>query len=136
MKRCFKCGESKPISSFYRHSKMADGHLNKCKECTKSDVKRHRLVNIDRIRAYDIARGSRQTPEYRKQYKADFPDRYKARTAVSNAVRDGRLTRQPCECCGASKVHGHHEDYSKPLSVNWLCPPCHKWWHQLKDSHA
>jgi hypothetical protein len=39
--------------------------------------------------------------------------------------RDGRLTPQPCERCGREDTHGHHEDYSKPLDVNWLCPPCH-----------
>lgn len=41
VKTCFKCGRKLPLSSFYKHPQMRDGHLNKCKDCTKQDVYRN-----------------------------------------------------------------------------------------------
>jgi hypothetical protein len=38
-KKCFKCGLEKEINAFYKHNKMADGHLGKCIACTKKDVR-------------------------------------------------------------------------------------------------
>mgnify|MGYP003666873367 FL=1 len=38
-KNCIICGERKELSAYYRHKKMYDGHLNKCKECTKNQSK-------------------------------------------------------------------------------------------------
>jgi hypothetical protein len=36
----------------------------------------------------------------------------------------------PCEQCGRKDTYAHHPDYTKPLSVMWLCPIHHKLWHQ------
>lgn len=46
MKKCFKCGKLKPLTDFYRHPRMGDGHLGKCKVCTKRDVHRDYDKNI------------------------------------------------------------------------------------------
>ncbi len=137
LKTCFKCKTEKPIEDFYRHSAMTDGHLGKCKECAKTDVTKNRIVNLDRIRAYDLERAKlphrrAQAARIVREYGKKYPGRRKANSSVTNAVRDGRLIKpEHCEDCGEShnRIHGHHEDYSKPLDVDWLCPPCHKQRH-------
>lgn len=44
-----------------------------------------------------------------------------AHKIATKAIRQGRLVRQPCIICGDPESDGHHEDYSKPLEVIWLC---------------
>lgn len=48
-----------------------------------------------------------------------------ARTYANTYLKRGKLKKKPCEVCGASEVEMHHEDYSKPLQVNWLCRKHH-----------
>src|SRR5215471_14221018 len=49
------------------------------------------------------------------------PDRFRARYTVTNALRSGKLVRQPCEICGAPEAQAHHADYARPLDVRWRC---------------
>lgn len=51
----------------------------------------------------------------------------KARERVARALKLGTLVKpDSCEDCGGlGLLHGHHEDYDKPLDVDWLCPGCH-----------
>jgi hypothetical protein len=133
-KTCFKCEETKPIDDFYRHKAMADGHLNKCKECTKKDVRMDRRIS-PRAREYDALRSSlphrkSKRIETTTRYQQEHPMRKKAVEAANNAVRDGKLKREPCLFCGATEnIHKHHRDYSKPLDVTWLCASCHRRLH-------
>ena len=131
-KVCFKCNTLKPLSEFYKHKTMKDGHLGKCKACKKSDALKHRAENIDRIRAYDRRRGNRQTAEYLRRRRKKYPQQYKAQSIVNNAIRDGRLNKETvCSQCDSQfRVHAHHDDYANPLSVRWLCAVCHAQWHR------
>lgn len=137
MKQCFKCAETKPLSDFYRHPAMGDGHLNKCKSCACKDVRENRRTST---RAIEYDRERSRLPhrvaaraEYISQYVEKHRDKYVARYTLTNAVRDGRVKKLPCEFCGDAKVHGHHHDYSKPLDVTWLCCRCHRRLHALED---
>lgn len=138
MKVCKGCFTSLPISRFYVHSDMSDGHLSFCKECVCARVKKHRNANLDNIRSYDRARA--KTPESIKRrtqntktFRRKNPEKYAAHSAVGSAIKAGKLKKQPCRKCGdSSMVHAHHYDYSKPLDVVWLCPACHSELHRKK----
>jgi len=131
MKKCFKCEKLKELNEFYRHTRMGDGRLNKCKECAKKDTRKNRVANIEHYRAYDRARGNRQDQQYVTDYRAKFPKKYKAHSMVSNAVRSGKIVKpsECSECCQPGHIEAHHDDYEKPLEVRWLCAACHKQWH-------
>lgn len=113
---------------------MKDGHLNKCKECAKRDVRLHRRENesvrdYDKRRYHENAERRKRTAENAKKWNQKNPQGYKAHYLVSNAIRDNRLKKEPCARCGEKKVHAHHEDYNKPLDVVWLCVKCHQRHH-------
>lgn len=137
---CIECKSTKQSGEFYSHPQMASGHVNVCKDCHKERMRIRRRTN-PKVQEYDRERY--KTPARKEaariRAKADRqtnPIAYKARTAVGNAVRDGRLKKLPCEFCGTEKVEAHHQDYSKPLSVTWLCRKCHHRLHALLPEKA
>lgn len=48
-----------------------------------------------------------------------------ARRYVMTMLQRGHITREPCEVCGKLKVQAHHDDYSNPLDIRWLCREHH-----------
>lgn len=147
-KRCFKCGETKPLTQFYVHPQMGDGRLNKCKDCTRVDVQLNYRANMEHFKAYDRMRANlphrvQARKEYaqteggklaalrgRRNYLKRHPEKRAAHIVVGNALRDGKLLRQPCEVCGDVIAEAHHDDYSKPLDVRWLCKRHHMEHHR------
>ena len=64
----------------------------------------------------------------RRYYKANSL-KARCRILFKTAVESGKLRREPCEVCGNGKTHGHHDDYSNPLVVRWLCHKHHMEFH-------
>lgn len=48
-KVCISCSSSQPIGNYYTHPQMADGHLNKCKQCCKEDTLTNRARNLEKV---------------------------------------------------------------------------------------
>lgn len=128
---CKKCNETKPVQDFYKHQYSRISGLGECKECTKSRVRANRMINLEYYREYDRNRGNRQGIDYLRSYRAKNKAKYIAHVAVNNGIKCGKVEKaSSCESCGSlDNLHGHHDDYSKPLEVRWLCAACHRQWH-------
>lgn len=108
---------------------------------SKEDYKKWEKENRDKRRI--INRRHRATPEYRRKFKTWWNEWYlknkekvtlqrkkhssriNARQKLRYHIKVGHIKKLSCEICGSPKVEGHHEDYSKPLKVIWLCREHH-----------
>jgi len=125
-RKCRKCLKRKHLDEFY------DSQPHKCKECVKAYTNNRRLDLYEREKVLESDLRRSRTPE-RKAYAIEAQrkrrtrerQKYKARNAVNNAIRDGRIQRLPCEIC-SEKAQAHHEDYSKPFEIRWLCFKHHR----------
>ena len=132
MKKCFKCNEVKELLEFYPHKMMADGRLNKCKDCAKKDSDenyKRKMLDPD----FEIKERERSRMKSRKRvaegkqmiYARKKPIKLKAHSLVKSALTSGAIKKLPCQVCGKEKSEGHHEDYDKPIDVVWLCSRHH-----------
>jgi len=141
LKTCPRCKASKPLDQFEKDKRKPFGRGSRCYDCTRARYNpgwqqsyRQRNAGTEAAR-----RRRNRHMNYAQEYARDSayygsPEE-RARHAVRNAVKAGTL-RKPmrCERCGLPKVpaalQAHHEDYEKPLDVQWYCSPCHGWIHR------
>lgn len=133
-----------------------------CKECGKKFAASRRFVLRDRVKYCSrlcLNRANVKIPKnhpdqrgeknhnwkggfnpatYKRRFQAKFPEKVAAHRAFHAALKSGRIVRpDQCERCGvACKPHGHHDDYSKPLDVRWLCHKCHNAYHNMIQGKA
>lgn len=128
VKRCSKCGMSKPRSMYHARRSASDGLQSACKDCkliaNRTWAKRHPET---------IERGKRASFESKLRYRERNRAVYLAHRAVKRAVDKGRLDKWPCQICGDPNTEAHHVSYEKhmQLAVTWLCPEHHGQIHRI-----
>lgn len=122
MKQCGRCKEVKIFGDFNKDKYSKSGYRSQCKEC----MTKERMALRDHYKQW---RDSDEKKLWYSEYRKSRYQKDKLKVKARNAARS--LERMPCEKCGSSDtVHAHHDDYSKPLDVRWLCPQHHREWHQ------
>lgn len=100
-----------------------------CRECASKWKREYLNKNPDKK--------ARMNKDSLLKRKADANERFKyhSRQMARNAIRSGMIQKQPCEVCGIDNdVEAHHDDYSKPLDIRWLCTKHHAEHHtNIKD---
>ena len=143
-KYCRGCPRFLLLGEFYKHPQMGDGHLNFCKDCIKHNVSARYWRDVENSREYENCRHKRRLAdsgyiahlrERVRKYRRINPHKHVAHQMVSKALLSGAILRGSCEVCGTTEyVHAHHDDYSRPLDVKWLCAADHKARHRELDS--
>ena len=113
MPKCIYCHEDKEKITKLR--KIDDAVV--CRDCNTKRKQKYRLSET----------GKRKVNEASKRARIKHREKFLARAKVRYAVKIGKIEKpKKCEVCEKVKsLQGHHEDYSKPLEVIWLCSGCH-----------
>ena len=120
VKNCIICGMSKPLDCYYKHPQMGDGHLNKCKDCTKAQAN-ERFKKLSKDKSWAESEKERNRLKYhrlnyrgkhnptkeskartQKKYKLKYPEKNKAKTKLNNL----KMTNTP-------GIHRHHWSYNE-----------------------
>jgi hypothetical protein len=135
IKKCKKCNKNFEIK-YPCYNQIYCGNRKLKKGCSWENYKEERRKER---RLY-----KQRYPEINKEYKKKYPEiakktrekwnknnpeKVKVQQQLNDEIKKGKIKRKPCEICGNPKSHGHHDDYSKPLEVIWLCGFHHYHYH-------
>lgn len=136
IKTCIRCKEEKPYKFFNNSINTKDKKDYYCKLCRKEVKRAEYQKNKERYKNFGkvyrkTERGKLVSKKVTEKMKIKYPEKTKARNLLNASIIKGVIQKpNTCESCTkVVKVCGHHDDYSKPLDVRWLCYPCHTEWH-------
>lgn len=114
------------------HRKASAKYRSKNIEYCRKKVKEWAIKNRERINYKQRLRRSTSTglalfKKARKRYTDKYPEKIKAGNTLRYHVYYGNIIKPKiCSVCfNKGRIEAHHEDYSKPLDVIWVCKPCH-----------
>lgn len=104
-KTCTKCGITKASAEFRMRTDRPGKRRAECLECQSGQ-------------------------QYLTQKK--YPKKMRARSIAAQAKKKGELVSPECceKCSENKKLIMHHDDYDKPLEVDWFCVKCHRKHHK------
>lgn len=138
-KECKGCGKILSISDFYKTPNTKDGRFGKCKSCYLAMCK-ERTIMLKRTSLEWVERNAEYQRLHKRRQREQNPETFvddgrikrwnqrnrikrNAHSLVRWALLNGKIKASPCHC--GQKGEAHHEDYSKPLDVVWLCKQHH-----------
>lgn len=151
-KPCTKCKCVKPLAEFEIEKRRKSGYGPLCRLCANALNNTYNALprvrqrmkelrsrpeahakHIEGLRQWYAANPHTGNHPRDKQRQAEYnrsrshSPEVRARKRFYAAISLGRITRpNNCSVCGKQcKPHGHHDDYSKPYDVLWVCTKCH-----------
>jgi hypothetical protein len=112
-----------PLSNAERQARYRAKDIEAARARAREHNKSRRERCGDEIREYDRARKN-----------GTYADRDPLKETARRAAR--KLPSLPCEVCGETQADKHHDDYSKPLDVRYLCKAHHGELHRKTDEEV
>jgi len=108
---------------------------------TKENSNEAYCVKCTNERKRDLRAKKKLDPEFQKlererinkKYAEDYLHRLKriCREATNRRINSGLLVKENCEVCDTNEnIQAHHDDYTDPMNVRWMCSWCHAQHHK------
>lgn len=142
---CSACRHALPADNFYPNTSNSNGLGSQCRKChgmtslatrdpEKSADSNREYMHRARANNPDLFRHREKLAATERRRSGQDSQKRKARAILNRALLTGAICRPSLcsECSLGGIIQGHHHDYSKPLSVEWLCSKCHGKRHRTR----